>query len=240
MKNNFIDITFDVRTDSNGKDPDSASKTLRYYHKLLWSKTLPSGKVFNLEDTKENIYLYHNSALGEYNLSSDSIIHTYCKWKRTQHIIIQVPSDEINSFYNLGYTVGGFLIFPGNKINGLNTINQERGTNQRINDRIDLTLECIRRYYNEDDSPLFETFKRYSNFFELFVNFKGYCEYFLLEDLVDENFSTIKFFLPFEGFITNPLPNSLNEYNEYKKNNIDFIKKRNERILNYNSTLDIN
>lgn len=38
-----IDVWFDVQTDSNGKDPDSASKTLKSYHQALWSKLLPNG-----------------------------------------------------------------------------------------------------------------------------------------------------------------------------------------------------
>lgn len=36
-----IDISYDVRTDAHGKDPDSANAVLRRYHKLLWSKKLP-------------------------------------------------------------------------------------------------------------------------------------------------------------------------------------------------------
>ena len=49
MKN--IDITFDVYSDTpKGKDPDSYSPTLRMYHKLLWSKPLPNGVKFELND----------------------------------------------------------------------------------------------------------------------------------------------------------------------------------------------
>ncbi|MFW6020332.1 MAG: DUF6994 family protein, partial [Bacteroidales bacterium] len=39
-----IDITFNVYKDANGGDPDSASPTLRSYHKILWSKSLPNGQ----------------------------------------------------------------------------------------------------------------------------------------------------------------------------------------------------
>ena len=38
----MIDITFDFRSDSSGKDPDSYSPTLNAYHKTLWSKQLPN------------------------------------------------------------------------------------------------------------------------------------------------------------------------------------------------------
>ena len=233
----LVDITFDVRTDSNGKDPDNSSITLRQYHKILWSKHLPGGKLFDLDDRTSGVYLYHKSELGEFNLSSDSIIHTYFKWKRTQHIIKQIPNEEMSHFYNLAHTIGGYLVFPRNKINQLPTINQERGTNKKINDRIDLTLECIRRFYVDEMSPMTDTIERYKVYFELFSNFKCYCEYFFLQDLVSEDFSKINFFLPFDNFETNPLPKDLDEYNEYRVANIDFLCRRNKRIDDYSRKL---
>ena len=234
MKNNFINISFDTRTDAKGKDPDSASSTLKKYHKLLWSKALSDGRMFNLEYAHEKGYLHHISNLGEFYLSSDSIVHTYFRWKRMQHIIMQVPKQEIDYFYNIAHTIGGYILFPGNKVNGKYTINQERGINNRINDRIDLTLECIRQYYLGEESPLYKTLFRYDLFFKLFSNFKGYCDYFLLQDLITDDINSVKFFLPFEGFTSNPLPRDIEEYNLYMRNNIEFIKKRNSRIENYN------
>ena len=50
-----IDTSFDFRKDTPdyaNKDPDVHSPTLRRYHKLLWSKVLPSGARFDLDDTK--------------------------------------------------------------------------------------------------------------------------------------------------------------------------------------------
>ena len=79
-------------------------------------------------------------------------------------------------------------------------INGARGTNSKINDRFDLTLECIRRYYFRKESPLQEVLLRYSDFFELFENFKGYVDFFLLQDLVSNNYETINFYLPFDNF----------------------------------------
>ncbi len=62
-----IDITFDFRLDTpEGKDPDAHSPTLRRYHKLLWSKPLPNGVVFTLDDTTPRVYLHHRSEKGEY------------------------------------------------------------------------------------------------------------------------------------------------------------------------------
>jgi hypothetical protein len=232
-----IDITFDVRSDSNGKDPDSSSSTLRQYHKALWSKPLPCGKLFNLDDNTNGAYLFHKSELDEYYLSSDSIIHTYFKWKRTQHIINQVPPEEMNYFYNLAHTIGGYIIFPSNRINELSTINQERGTNKRINDRIDLTLECIRLFYNDEINPMTDTLIRYKEFFSLFSGFKGYCEFFLLQDIISQDYSEVNFFLPFKKFEINPLPKNLDDYSVYRTKNIDFLRRRNKRINDFSQTI---
>jgi|SRR5215469_7271039 len=80
----LIDTSFDFRTDASGKDPDAYSPTLRLYHKLLWSKALPSGQLFDLDDTVRGMYLHHGSELGEFFLSSDSVMATFTKC-RSRH-----------------------------------------------------------------------------------------------------------------------------------------------------------
>lgn len=230
----LIDTTYDFRNDSNGLDPDRYSSTLRSYHQKLWSKQLPNGKYFGLTDTFPNWYLSHQSdELGEHLLSSDSITHTYSTWKRMGHIICQIPEKEVTTFFDLSYTIGWFLLFPANRVNRLWTINQDRGCNKHICDRMDLTLECIRLFYLGKESPLSKTFFRYENYFDLFESFQWYCEFFLLHDLVSANFDRIQFFLPFHGFEKSPLPQSVNAYLEYKNNNMQFLWERNGRIAKY-------
>ena len=226
----MIDITFNVFSDTpEGKDPDSYSPTLRSYHKTLWSKPLPSGISFDLDD-ETRMLLHHKSDLGEFFLSSDSLAHDYSKWKRTENIIKKIPKHEIESFFNLGCTIGGYIIFPYNRVDNKMTINGSRGINSKIKDRFDLTLECIRRYYNDESSPLEECLNRYSQFFNLFESFQGYVDFFLLHDLVIENCSEIKFWLPFNNFDSSSLPNSIYEYFSYSKNVTDFVLARNQRI----------
>jgi hypothetical protein len=229
---NKIDITFDFRSDTPvGKDPDSHSPTLRKYHKFLWSKPLPSGTMFTLNDAIPNIYLHHNSELGEFFLSSDSAIHTFSRWPSMTPIISQIDGEEIELFRKLAYTMGSMMIFPGNRIDGKATINGARGFHPLIKDRIDLTLECIRRHYKKESSPLEEALSRYSDFFSLFENFKGYVEFFLLQDLVSPDYLTIKFFRPFANFKPPVVPNTVDEYQSYKQLAIEFVNKRNQRIL---------
>ena len=59
----------------------------------------------------------------------------------------------------------------------------------------------------------------------------GYVAFFLLQDLVTEDCSAVRFFLPFEDFNTSPLPGSLDAYLAYRQLAVDFIEARNRRIL---------
>ncbi len=225
-----IDTTFDVRLDATGPDPDNSSPMLRSYHKVLWSKALPNGKPFLLADTVSGAYLYHDSDLGKFFLSSDSVMPSFRTWKRFAHIREQIPTKELDYFQYMGSTIGGMMIFPSKKIEGKQTINGARGRNGRIGDRFDLTLECIRRYYLKNNSPLYDTFLRYKPFFALFGDFRGYVDFFLLQDLVSADYSSVQFFTPFDNFTSAGMPNNVASYLAYKERSIDFIHKRNQRI----------
>ncbi len=228
---NNIDINFDVYSDTpEGKDPDSFSPTLRQYHQILWSKPLPNNEEFLLNLDKPKL-LHHKSALGEFFLSSDSIGHTYSRVKKMSHIIDEVSQTEIKSFFSICSTIGAYIIFPAKRIENKMTINGARGVNHKIQDRFDLTLECIRRFYLNQKSPLTDALERNANFFELFSDFKGYVDFFLLQDLMENDYETIKFWSNFDNFETAPLPKDKEEYLSYKFNLISFVAARNQRIL---------
>ena len=232
----IIDNTFDFRRDVKpNADPDNESKKLLSYHKYLWSKKLPNGQMFELSDTEPDNYLFHKSKLGKFSMSSDGIGVSFINRKDMSEIINQISEKRKEEILSIVYSLEGFIIFPSNKImiNGKKrlTINGERGWNRRIVDRFDLTLECIRRYYLNIDNPLQQTLQRYEKFFQLFQNFRGYVEFFLLQDLVNSKFTEIKFFLNFDAkFPLRPLPKRLEEYNQYINNNLDFIIKRRNRM----------
>jgi hypothetical protein len=226
-----IDTTFNVYTDANGGDPDSTSPTLRAYHKFLWNKPLPNGDRFELTDKKSGTYLYHTSGLGEFLLGSDAITHSYKNHKRKTWLTQQIQ-DEVKELFDTGSTIGAYTLFPNNRVDGKHTINQARGVNSLIDDRFDLTLECIRLFYLGQESPLYDTLLRYKNFFNLFDNFIGFINFFLLEDLVDEN-QKVKFYLPFDDFKTKPTFGHIDDYLIYKKGVMNFIKSRNKRIETY-------
>jgi hypothetical protein len=224
-----IDVTFDVRRDTpDGKDPDTHSKTLRRYHRLLWSKPLPSGVIFELDDQTPGCYLHHRSVAGEFFLSSDSVIPTY---NYRPDILSLTSAAELEAFDAIGYTIGGMMVFPEFQIDGKWTINQARGCKGLIADRFDLTLECIRRHYSGGESPLADVLARYSDFFRLFRDFHGYVAFFLLQDLVSPDGSTVKIAAPFSDFSRSPVPSTADEYREYREALTAFLEARNQRIL---------
>jgi hypothetical protein len=226
-----IDVNFDHRIDAGGKDPDSKSATLKKHHQLLWSKPLPSGHEFTLAP-ESGAYLVHRSELGEFFLASDSISNSIRSHKSKASLISQIPAADLDAFQALGATIGASIIFPGNGINGSATINAARGFNPRVRDRFDLTLECIRRLYAGRPNPLDATLNLYEDFFELFNDFDGYVDFFLLQDLLENQ--EIKFFLPFEeGFSSTVLPNSVDEYFTFKNNTMNFVAARNLRIATW-------
>jgi hypothetical protein len=229
-----VNTSLDFRTDTPpGKDPDTFSPTLRQYHKHLWSKTLPSGARFDPTDSRPGAYLHHYSELGEFFLSSDSAIPTFTRWGFAAAHPDLVSDEENKAFMAVACTIGGMMVFPGNRLDGKWTINQARGCLRTISDRLDLTLECIRRHYLDESSPLAGTLKRYSAFVALFENFRGYVEFFLLQDLVNQDGSAVLVFPPFDDVKTRAVPADLDTYREYRRCTIDFVQTRNRRIERY-------
>jgi hypothetical protein len=196
----------------------------------LWSKPLPSGRPFELTDTLRGVYLHHRSGLGEFTLSSDGVMQTFTTWQSLKHIVGLCLEEENQAFQSIAYTIGGMMVFPGNRIGRKNTINGARGFTRKIADRFDLTLECVRRYYLGQGSPLAVTLSRYPEFFSLFEDFSGYVDFFMLQDLVTADCSSVNFFMPFDDFNTPSVPQDQDAYVKYRHRSIDFIEARNRRI----------
>ena len=197
-------------------DPDSASKTMQKYHQELWSKQLPNGERMELK-------CVDNGALewGKFRFGSDSIIVSF-RYQKQRKLLEEVAGsmdnyrEFVEDFLHRTYTIGGEMIFPKHP----NSINQARGTSPQICDRFDLTLECIRRYYRDEDGPLFSVLCADKNFFDLF----------LLQDLVTENYDAIKFWDEWEDFSENPVPETVDDYLKFLQNELRFVEARNQRI----------
>ena len=105
----------------------------------------------------------------------------------------------------IGYTIGGLILWPASRIDGMWTINQARGClGSKIGDRMDLTLECIRRHYRGETSPLGDP--------------QAGCGDVLAR------------YAPFDDFTTRAIPQDLDTYLEYRRRSIEFIQARNTRI----------
>ena len=227
----MLDVSFDFRSDANGGDPDRKSPTLKKYHQMLWNKPISPSKTFTVKNGGNSDYLFCELDGEIINLGSDSISNSYMKNSKLQNMLRDVEDVKIQSFIDVGSTIGGFIVFPSKRIHKKLNINGARGFNPKIADRFDLTLECIRRHYENQDSPLSQVLQRYQSFFEIFENFQKYVDFFLLNDLVDSTYKKIKFFTRIsQPFAESPLPKDADTYLEYRANSMLFTESRNIRI----------
>ena len=233
-------------------DPDSQSIIQKQWHIELWNRNFCGKHLFQLkeselkDDNPKEVFMDDLDSKKRY--SSDWMNSCYTHYKEYQgkvnHEKFTEP-DNIREFETLTHTMGNYIIFPRH----VNSINTERGRyNGRIKDRFDLTLECIRRFYKKEYSPLFDTLKKDSEFFEKFkdsngkMNFKKYVDFFFLQDLIedyDENDEDcidkkIKYFIPSENWeVGDNIPFKTESwFKEYLQNVINFITKRTERMKN--------
>lgn len=222
-----IDIKFDVRSDSKGKDPDSASATLKAYHQLLWSKPLPNGQVMELT-TRNCLYLRWEDMF----FGSDSIIVSFMhgRYMHRQLIMDSIPNfkDYREDYLKRACTIASYVIFPKHQ----RSMNQERGCYRMISDRWDLTMECIRRFYVGESSPLDKVLEVDKDFYRLFVDFKGYVDFFFLQDCVDEDYN-VKFWLDTPLWVSDPMPETVELYKDWIDKELDFVEKRGKRIEEY-------
>jgi len=239
-----IDVNFDFTSDTPGywdsfwendpvlghsfKDPDGLSKKMHEYHRLLWSRELPNGDIMNLREEKK--YLVWKN----FYLSPDSIIVSFRNGRGRPLVekaltTIDNPRQYIEDYLHKSYTIGGSVVFPVH----INSMNQRRGCSVKICDRWDLTLECIRRHYAGEESPLSKTTDADRAFYDLFIDFKGFIDFFLLNDCVSSDYSKVDIWLGKGDFNEKALPQTVEEYFTYINCQLEFLKKRNERIAKF-------
>ncbi len=244
----MINTCFDFTTDSKGYwdgfwdrgdglgeggcDPDKVSATLRNYHQLLWSKELPNGQYMELQKGKDANYDY--LTWKDFRFGSDTIIIElrYLKYRYVLDQVFKKVGDYKKYYEDLirkSYTIGGTIIFPKHQ----GSINQAKGTSSVISDRWDLTMECIRRFYLGEKSPLSNVLEKDKAFFDLFCDFKGYVDYFLLQDCVSEDYTKVDLWCGDSFFEKNGLPLTMDDYFKFIGRQLEFLDKRNDRIKKY-------
>lgn len=170
----------------------------------------------------------------DFRFGSDSILVSF-RYKKCRELLKQVELSVpdyhafVEGYLRKFYTIGGMIIFPRHR----NSINQVKGCNRLICDRWDLTLECIRRYYVGVKSPLSWVLENDKAFFDLFVDFKGYVDFFFLQDCVSEDYNSVNIWLGNGDLQSDPLPKTAEEYLSWIDSEIAFLQKRNARIKEY-------
>lgn len=194
---------------------------------------LDHGLKRNFFGTNEGLYL-----------TSDRFT-TWWQWKSMAHF--QGDSELRQRIVATNIVVdqlGGIVMFPGRMIGGP-SINQARGKDQRdrIGDRLDLTLECIRLFYagtvDPLHNPLGPTLVNYAEFFELFGDFAGYTNFWLLQDLITADGERVSLLLEeddagqfdFAGR-QSPFPKDEDDYYRYLTRSQEFVNRRNRRMSN--------
>lgn len=243
----MIDVNFDFTSDTPGywdgywdrndgiggcgsRDPDAYSRTLQAYQIELYSRRLPNGENMTLSAGDEPGVMTWNGI----RYSSDSILASF-RYKNNREQIGEVYERLDNyktyfeDFTRRSYTIAGEIIFPRH----WHSINQERGTSRYIRDRWDLTLECIRRYYRGEVSPLHDTLCKDKGFFDLFVDFRGYINYFFLNDCVSSDYDSVNIWTENFDLGEDALPVSIDEYFRFIDNEMDFLENRKARIHKY-------
>ena len=144
--------------------------------------------------------------------------------------IAALSSEQKVRYLHPPYTVGSTMIWPV-RSKDRPTINQARGTRSAIADRMDLTLECIRRHYLEEgESPLADVLDAYSDFFAQFEGFDEFVDFFHFQDLVTHDYESVRFYLPLEDFTRSGLPQTVDEYAKCMEATLSLINSRQRRM----------
>ena len=241
-----IDIEKVYKDYTSKLDPDKYNEGLGRAHCELWTSKEKLGVLEwhylnKLTTTIKDV---------EFIFSPDSITNSFRNSNRLikslgikeKDLIANFGNDVdklISEYLKIDYTIGSSIIFPisigGNTIKW--TMNQARGLSCRVHDRIDFTLECIKRFYEGNkDNPLQKALEKSAPFFILFNSFDEYAHFFFLEDLIDEKGNVISFTSTID--FTSPFPTTKEQYFQYLSNTIEFIKNRNAKILDWCNQVD--
>ena len=238
-----FDTSFDYKTDTPSKvgpDADKDSQRLRSDHELLWTKELPSGSVFapKLTARRREYLIFTDASEARHCYGSDAVTSSYTTWLKPKALVDAIAGlteDQKSHYLNPRYTIGSAMIWPVRK-KDRPTLNQARGfggSGRPIGDRMDLTLECIRRHYaGEPESPLASVISAYKDFFELFQDFAGFVDFFHLQDLVTPD-DQVRFYLPFDNFERSGTPATTEEYVTYREATLKFIAARSLRMAEW-------
>lgn len=183
-------------------DPDAWHKGLRESHRLMLERELPNGGTWSFTPRYES-YLKVDQPLPSepvaWSVGSDNFATTHTN--ALPELASTIPGYTDGHLHDF-CTIGGYLPFPNGLAQKRPTlepsrrlnINQAKGWERRVSDRIDLTLEAIRLYYlgvvDRPTNPLGDVLDAYGWFFDRFGTgadgFAAYVDYFFLCPFVSD------------------------------------------------------
>jgi len=240
-----FDTTYDYKSDKPARtrpDADRDSRKLRQDHELLWTKKLNSGVLFAPvppSRRRDGYLIFIDDSGDRHWYGSDAITNSYTRWSRPEPLanaIASLNEEQRSRYLDQPYTIGSAMIWPV-RSKDRPTMNTARGfgrSGRLIADRMDLTLECIRRHYaGEAESPLADVINAYGDFFALFEGFGEFVEFFHLQGLVAPDYNEVRFFLPFTNFDRPGTPSTIEEYVTYREATLGFISGRQRRMAKW-------
>lgn len=84
-----------------------------------------------------------------------------------------------------------------------------------------------------EENPLSKGLEVDRSFFDLYVDFKGYVDFFFLNDCVSADYSKVNCWCGDLTFTRNAFPQNMDEYWKFLQHQWDFLEKRNQRIKEY-------
>ena len=182
-----------------------------------------------MRDTTPGVYLHHRSDLGDFQLSSDAVIATFIRYAATARVIGQVPQAEHDEFDRLGYTMGGMMVFPGNKVDGKLTLNAARGFNRKISDGWTSPWSASDATTGTRTARSART-SAVRRLLRPVRGLPGLRRLLPAADLASADYETVRFFMPFNDFDPAVIPRDLHTYLEFRRLSIEFTEARNRRI----------
>lgn len=181
---------------SEAQDPADFSAKLAQYQILLYTKPLPSGGFLKLRANKFNQVEAELPSGESILLTSMPLIHQACFEADNHELLSKLPQSQVDIMLRTLVTSGNYMLIPAQPLNGYRLDDFRK--NPRIGNRIDLYLECVRRQYAGEPSPLDDILNPFKPWFELFLSFKQFVEFFYLGNLYDPKLKKIHFFKTFD------------------------------------------
>ena len=184
------------------RDADEADKQLKESHLALWSRPLPNGDSWAF-DSPPGWYMRSVVQLptgpAEWCAGSDNFATTHTN--ALPELASEIPGYADGHLHQF-CTIGGYIVFPAalgdKRPTGQParrwTLNQAKGCDGHVADRMDLTLESIRLYYagvtSREANALGDVVDAYGWFFDPFgkgaEGFQAYVDYFFLTPFVED------------------------------------------------------